>query len=145
MNIRTKGLVVGALSTIAVICLATTTSLSIEVPIEDAKFSQPIGPASQAVSVLWGDLRTGPSSLLVRMNKGTLPAHPHAADHHVVVVKGIMAHAQGTLAADGAKRFEPGSYWYQIKGSVRQEACLTDQCLIFIYFIEPALPDSRQE
>jgi quercetin dioxygenase-like cupin family protein len=30
------------------------------------------------------------------------------------------------------KKLEAGSYWYVPAGSVHQDACLTDECIIFV-------------
>jgi hypothetical protein len=114
--------------------LANGASQNIVVPIEAAEFSAPLGPAEVSTVTVWGDPTTGPSSWLVRLKRGSVPGHPHRADHHIVVIKGSMLHAQGALPKIGAKPLAPGSYWYQVKDETHQEECLSDECLIFAHY-----------
>ncbi len=83
-------------------------------------------------SVLWGDPRTGPSAMYLKMRKGTLPLHLHTADYHLLVVQGTVKHWVSGEDERAARALGPGSYWFQAGGEVHADACLSDECLVYL-------------
>ena len=64
------------------------------VPVQDAKFVplDPTRPDGAQVAVLWGDPASGPSAMLLKTKKGSVPLHTHTADYHLLVLEGVMKH-----------------------------------------------------
>ena len=63
-----------------VLCAAGVAGMTITA-IEDATFTpvSPQRPQGAQMAVLWGDPNTGPSAMLLRMNKGAGAMHVHSA------------------------------------------------------------------
>jgi quercetin dioxygenase-like cupin family protein len=103
-------------------------------PIEDAKFApvDPQRPQGAQMAVLGGDPNTGPSAMLLRMNKGVNAMHVHSADYHCVVLEGTMQHWEQGQSQDGAKLLRTGSFWFQPGNTAHNGACLTDRCLMYV-------------
>jgi Domain of unknown function (DUF4437) len=102
--------------------------------IDDVTFSPAIPslPDGPQLAVLWGDLATGPSAMLLVLKKGSLPLHTHTSDYHLVVLRGTMKHwGLGQTEAD-AKPLGPGSYWFQPGNLIHGDACLVEECLVHI-------------
>jgi mannose-6-phosphate isomerase-like protein (cupin superfamily) len=96
--------------------------------------SLPHGPE---FAVLWGDPDTGPSAILMKLRKGSIPLHLHSSDYHLVVLSGTAKHwGEGQTEAE-AEPLGPGSYWFQPGGEVHGDACLTEECLVHIVWLGP--------
>ena len=102
--------------------------------LEDAKFA-PLDlrrPEAAQMAVLGGDPNTGPSATLLRLNKGVGRMHVHTADYHLVVLEGTMQHwAQGP-SQEKAKQLGPGAFWFQPGEAPHTDACLSEQCLMYV-------------
>ncbi len=104
------------------------------VPIEQAQFMpvNPSRPDGPQLAVLWGDAATGPSSMLLRFARTDGTPHVHSSDYHLVVLEGTMKHwGEGQSQAE-VKPLAPGSYWFQPGEEVHADACLSDECLMFV-------------
>lgn len=101
---------------------------------EEAKFvpSNPDNPNGTQIAVLKGDPATGPSTMLMRFKKGGSPPHIHSSDYQLVVVEGTMTHRSAEQKEADAKPLGPGSYWFQPGGEAHADACLVDECLMYI-------------
>lgn len=92
----------------------------------------PARPEGAAMAVLWGDPGSGPSAMLLKMKKTPGALHFHTSDYHLALLEGTMRHwADGTKPEDVAP-LGPGSYWFQPGGQLHGDACLTDECIMFI-------------
>jgi hypothetical protein len=100
---------------------------------EDAKFFsvQPDQPDGPELAVLWGDPRTGPSAMHIRLRKGPVPMHVHSSDYHLVVVQGTMKHWGPNETEDQVRPLGPGSYWFQPGNAAHAESCLSETCVAF--------------
>jgi hypothetical protein len=119
--------------------LASRESGMVVVPFEAARFAplDPSRPDAAALAVLWGDPRSGPSDVLLKMKKTDGALHFHTSDYHLALLQGQMKHwAEGTLPRDAAP-MGPGSYWFQPGRQVHGDACLTDECVMFIHWAGP--------
>jgi quercetin dioxygenase-like cupin family protein len=107
--------------------------------IEDAKFTpvSPQRPQGAQMAVLWGDPNTGPSTMLLRMNKGAGAMHVHSADYHCVVLEGTMQHWGQEQSQSQAKLLRPGSHWFQPGNVAHSDACVTEQCLMYVQWAGP--------
>jgi hypothetical protein len=107
--------------------------------IEDAKFTpvSPQRPGGAQMAVLWGDPITGSSAMLLRMNKGAGAMHVHTADYHCVVLEGTMQHWGQGQSQSQAKLLQPGSHWYQPGNVAHSDACVTEQCLMYVQWAGP--------
>lgn len=106
------------------------------VPIAEAKFQpmDPATPAGPAVAALNGDPMKGKSSILLKLKKGASPLHIHTADYHAVLISGQHKHWDKGQDEKSAKTLGPGSYWFQPGKQAHGDACLTDECLLFVTF-----------
>ena len=120
---------------IAVLVLSVATITAIE----DAKFApvDPARPQGAQMAVLWGDPQTGPSATLLRLNKGVSAVHVHTADYHGVILEGTLQHWQQGQSQAEAKLLRPGSHWFQPGNAAHSDACLTDQCLMYVQWAGP--------
>jgi hypothetical protein len=120
---------------IAVLVLSAATITAIE----DAKFApvDPARPQGAQMAVLWGDPKTGPSATLLRLNKGVSAVHVHTADYHGVVLEGTVQHWEQGKSQTEAKLLRPGSHWFQPGNAAHSDACLTDQCLMYVQWAGP--------
>ena len=102
--------------------------------IEDAKFApvDPARPQGAQMAVLWGDPHTGPSATLLRLNKGVSAVHVHSADYHGVILEGTLQHWEQGQSQTQAKLLRPGSHWFQPGNVAHSDACVTDQCLMYV-------------
>jgi quercetin dioxygenase-like cupin family protein len=103
------------------------------VPASEARFApvDPARPDAAQMAVLWGDPQTGPSAVLLKFKKSNGPLHVHSSDYHLVVLQGTMKHwAEGQEAA--ARALEPGSFWFQPGNQAHGDACLSDECLMYV-------------
>jgi hypothetical protein len=104
------------------------------VPFEDAEFV-PVRadlPDSPEIAVLWGDPETGPSAMLMRLRRGSIPLHAHSSDYHLVVLEGTMKHWDHEDTEATAPALGPGSYWFQPSDLPHAEACSTESCLLHV-------------
>jgi quercetin dioxygenase-like cupin family protein len=103
-------------------------------PFQDAKFI-PVDPAQPdlaQMAVLWGDPAIGPSAMLLKFKKGGGQLHLHTSDYHLMLLEGTMKHWTEGVQEKDAKPLGPGSYWFQPGNQAHADACLTDECLMFI-------------
>jgi hypothetical protein len=113
---------------------ADDTKRMIVTPFQEAKFVpiDPARPDGLQIAELWGDPAKGPSAMLLKRKKGAAPLHTHSSDTHVVPVQGTVKHwAEGEQESD-AKPLGPGSYWFQPGNGAHYDACVSDECVIFI-------------
>ncbi len=102
--------------------------------IEDAKFTpvNPQRPQGAQMAVLWGDPNIGPSTMLLRIDKGAGAMHVHSADYHCVILEGTMQHWEQGQSQAQAKLLRPGSHWFQPGNMAHSDACVTEQCLMYV-------------
>lgn len=83
-------------------------------------------------SLLWGNLETGPSAVMLQL-PANFPGGMHwrSSDYQAVVVEGSSKHwIQRTDEAD-AEVFVPGDYWFQPADQVHQDANPNDEPVTF--------------
>lgn len=121
-----------------VLCAAGVAGMTVTA-IEDATFTpvSPQRPQGAQMAVLWGDPNTGPSAMLLRMNKGAGAMHVHSADYQCVVLEGTMQHWEQGQSQAQAKLLQPGSHWFQPGNVAHSDACVTDQCLMYVQWAGP--------
>lgn len=104
------------------------------VPFSDARFvpADAARPDGNELAVVWGDPASGPSSMLLRMRRGEIPLHHHTSDYHLVLLRGTMRHWSQGQKANETPELAPGSFWFQPGKQVHGDACLTDECLMFV-------------
>ncbi len=135
-----KWLIIGLLCGLVLMAgaFAQTTKQMIVVPFQDARFVPLDAAQPGELAVLWGDPTKGSSAMLVKFKKGVGRPHYHSSDYHLTLLQGTMKHwAEGEREED-AKPLGPGSYWFQPGNQVHTDACLTDECVMFVYW-----PDKR--
>jgi hypothetical protein len=118
---------------------AAVPAAGVTVAIEDLKLV-PLdmrAPDHFQMAVLWGDPRTGPSAMMLRLVKGDLPLHVHSHDYHLLVVRGTLKHWDEDDAEAAAKPLGPGSYWFQPGRRAHRDACLSDECLVYLNWTGP--------
>ena len=101
---------------------------------EDAKFV-PVDPGrsdSPQIAVLWGEPSTGPSAMLIRVKKVTLPMHTHSSAYHLLVLQGASKHWNADQTETAVKPLGPGSYWFQPGNEPHADACLSDECVWYL-------------
>lgn len=74
--------------------------------------------------------------MLVRFKKGVSSLHYHSSDYHLAVLQGTMKHWTEGEREEDAKPLEPGSYWFQPANLSHADACPTDECLTFVYWLD---------
>jgi quercetin dioxygenase-like cupin family protein len=106
---------------------------------EDAKFVAvvPGRPDSPEFAVLWGDPRTGPSAMHIRLRKGALPMHVHSSDYHLVVLQGTLKHWEPGETEDQARPLGPGSHWFQPGNVPHADSCLSETCVAYLVWSGP--------
>jgi hypothetical protein len=104
------------------------------VPVEEARFVplDPARPDGSQMAVVWGDPSTGPSAVYLKFKKGVGRLHIHTADYHLVVIRGTMKHWGADGSESAAKPLGPGAYWFQPGGKPHADACLSDECLMYV-------------
>ncbi len=132
---RIELFLVAATCTLAGFALGAATNRPMVVTaFQNAKFA-PIDPSREdgpQRAVLWGDATSGPSAALLKYPKGPGRMHVHTADYHLVVLQGTMKHwAKGEQEAN-VEPLHPGSYWFQPGNQAHADACLSDECVMFI-------------
>jgi Domain of unknown function (DUF4437) len=110
----------------------------IVVAIEDAQYKplDPARPGGTAIAVLRGDPATGPSTMLMKFRKTDGAVHAHTAGYHAVLLSGEAMHYE-KCTCEAAGVLKPGSYWYQPGGATHGDACLSDECVIFLSWEGP--------
>jgi hypothetical protein len=103
-------------------------------PYETVRFEpldmrRPDGPQ---IAVLWGDPSSGPSAMFLKIARGVGAPHLHTSDYHLLVVEGVMQHWGPDQAEADAPQLRAGSYWFQRGNQVHTDACVTDQCIMFV-------------
>jgi hypothetical protein len=128
-----RSLLVPALMVAAISGAAAQQAPQLVVGIDDAKFKpvDPAKPDGHAIAVLRGDPATGPSDVLLKMKKTDGTPHIHSSGYRAMLVSGQAMHYE-KCTCEAAGALNPGSYWYQPGGAVHGDACLTDECIIFV-------------
>jgi hypothetical protein len=141
---RHLALLAGALASIA----ATGSSQMVVKPAEAIQFvpEYPDQPSGPGISIVKGDPSKTPISALIRMTKGALPMHSHTADYQAVVIKGTMKHWAKGENETQSPRLGPGSWWYQPGKQVHTDACLDEECLLYVHNTGPldTIPDQSK-
>jgi quercetin dioxygenase-like cupin family protein len=88
---------------------------------------------SPSISIVKGNPAKTPVSMLIRMKKSVLPMHSHSADYQAVVIEGTMKHWAKAENEAQAPRLGPGSWWYQPGKQVHTDACLEEECVIYVH------------
>jgi hypothetical protein len=124
-------LLIGALASIA----AAGSSEMIVKPAETHHFvvEYPDQQSSPGIAVVKGDPAKTAISMLIRMKKSVLPMHSHTADYQAVVIRGTMKHWAKGEDEGKAPRLGPGSWWYQPGKQVHTDACLEEECLLYVH------------
>lgn len=101
--------------------------------IEDAQFKplDPAKPDGPAIAVLRGDPATGPSDVLLKIKKTDGAPHIHSSSYRAILIAGKAMHYE-KCTCEAAGALNPGSYWFQPGGATHGDACLTDECIIFV-------------
>jgi len=120
-----------AIAGCAAISATPTNRHSVVVAFEDAPFvpDDPRSPNGPQVAVLHGDPSTGPSAMLIRIARGSIPMHTHSSDYHLLVVRGAVKHWDEGDTEAAARPLGPGSYWFQPADQVHGDACVADECV----------------
>jgi hypothetical protein len=131
-------LLVTALVAVAGSGAAAQQAAPIVAAIEDAKYTplDPARPDGAAIAVLRGDPATGPSDMLMKFKKTDGAVHAHTAGYHAVLLSGQAMHYE-KCTCEAAGALNPGSYWYQPGGAMHGDACLSDECVIFLSWEGP--------
>lgn len=95
----------------------------------------PKDPNGAQISIISGDLKSGPVALLFKRPKGAVPVHWHTSDYYAVIIEGQTKH---WLAGHDvpAKANGVGTAWFQPGGSAATahgDECVTDSCTLFLY------------
>jgi quercetin dioxygenase-like cupin family protein len=137
---RRKWSVVGLLCSLTFVTgvFAQSAKQMIVIPFHDTKFVplDPAKPQGSQLAVLWGDPANGPSAMLVKFKKGVGPLHYHTSDYHLTVLQGTMKHWTEGEREEDAKVLGPGSYWFQPGNQPHADACLTNECVTFVYWTD---------
>ena len=101
--------------------------------IAEARFNpvDPAKPDGHAIAILRGDPSTGPSDVLLKMKKTDGTPHTHSSAYRAVLVSGQAMHYE-KCTCEAAGALKPGSYWYQPGAALHGDACLSDECIIFV-------------
>jgi quercetin dioxygenase-like cupin family protein len=100
-------------------------------PVDAAFMAVPGVPACTTIAPLRGNMATGPSTLMVRMESGCMvPNHWHTPSEELVVLQGApLAQMQGERPV----MLQVGSYSQLPSGHIHRFRCTsTEDCLIFL-------------
>lgn len=113
--------------------LAALQTAAVTMPATEARFVpvNPGDPNSTQIALLRGDPATGPSDMLMRFGRGEGGPHVHSSDYRLVVIEGVMKHAEAGAYAT-APSMGPGSYWFQPANQPHVDSCLSERCTMFI-------------
>lgn len=91
------------------------------------------------LSVLWGNLETGPVGFLIRVAPGfAAPMHSHSANYRAVVVSGRHKHWIEGEDPEAMDLLGPGSVFVQAADQLHGDANVTDEPVVsFVYFDGP--------
>jgi NIPSNAP/Domain of unknown function (DUF4437) len=92
----------------------------------------PAHPQGARLAVLSGDPQTGPSSMLLKFGRTDGAMHVHSSDYHLVVIEGTMQHWSAGESQADAPLLGPGSFWFQRGEQAHQDACRSDQCVMYV-------------
>lgn len=114
--------------------LAANEAAMIVTPFGQARFQpvDPKRPEGAQIAVLRGDPATGPSAMLMRLVQGASALHVHSSDYDLVVIEGEMRHSGATQSQHESAVLGPGSYWFQPGNEPHSDACLSDECLMYV-------------
>lgn len=102
-------------------------------PVENLKFEA--RPDGSSLAILSGDPATGPSEVLLKFKRGSIPMHWHPSGYYAVVLQGTVKHwAEGEQEAT-SPLLRPGSYWFQPPRLVHTDSCVdaSGECMIFAH------------
>jgi quercetin dioxygenase-like cupin family protein len=89
------------------------------------------------VSILWGDMATGPVGALISAPGGLQePMHSHTSDYRAVVLDGQALH---WIEGEDKSTVEPvgeGGYWFQPADQVHGDANPTDEQLLLLVIFD---------
>jgi hypothetical protein len=125
-----------AVAGVAAGVLAAEAEQLVVVPFEQAKFVavDPARPDGPRLAVLWGDPATGPSAVLLKLKRSTGRLHVHSSDYHLAVLEGTVRHWAAGEKEEAARPLGRGSYWFQPGNQAHGDACLTDECVMFVHW-----------
>ncbi len=86
-------------------------------------------PWGAEFALVWGDMETGPTGMMVRLptDQGEPPLHAHTHPYSAVVISGSMKHwAEGETEED-APLLTAGGYFYQSGGQFHQDRFSSDE------------------
>lgn len=94
----------------------------------------PSKPQGIQVSVIQGDMRSGPTSFFMKFPPGSVaPQHAHTHDYHAVVVSGTPGHGATPEAA--ATQLSAGAWWYQPGSQYHYDRCFGPaECVLLLTF-----------
>jgi hypothetical protein len=117
---------------------AAQQAAQVVVAIEDAQYKplDPARPDGTAIAVLRGDPATGPSDMLMKIRKTDGAVHAHTASYRALLISGEAMHYE-KCTCEAAGVLKPGSYWHQPGGALHGDACLSDECVIFLSWEGP--------
>jgi hypothetical protein len=75
--------------------------------------------------------------MFLKIPRGVGVQHVHTSDYHLLVVEGVMQPWDPGQAEVDAPPLSVGSYWHQRGNEVHTDACLTDQCVMFVKWSGP--------
>lgn len=114
--------------------LCATAEQPTVVAIEQATYVpvDPARPQGAQIAVLRGDPSTGPSAMLLKFGRTDGAMHVHSSDYHLVVIAGTMQHWQAGESQADTPHLGPGSFWFQPGEKAHQDACLSDECVMYV-------------
>ena len=109
---------------VAALCLIPLTSFAENqnaVPYDDLTFFPQREGSPVEMAVLWGDPKSGPSGVLLKLPSGwEAPVHSHSSSYRAIVIEGSPIHMLDGAANPTA--FGPGSYIHQPAGEFHSNA-----------------------
>lgn len=106
----------------------------VRTPPSDLKWQpiMPNNPDAPQIALVHGDMKKGPVSFFIKINKGVKgPVHSHTADYQAVVIQGNPVHwADGE---EDPKPLPPGSFFFQPGKQMHGDGCTGDtDCISFV-------------
>jgi hypothetical protein len=102
---------------------------------KDMKWSplDPSNPKGPQVSIITGDMKTGPVEFLLKVPAGfKAPVHSHTSDYYAVEVAGAHAHGDDEKSA---KSHAIGSTYFEPAKHAHFDSCTSkEDCLTLVYF-----------
>lgn len=108
------------------------------IPSADVKWAPlvpQLGAKGPQFSVVFGDPRTGPAGMLLKLPAGfTSGPHTHSSEYQGVVISGEFVDTDpGNVAK--AEKLGPGAQWSEAANRPHDNTCSPkSECLLFVYF-----------